>query len=400
MARLVVISKGQAGLSHELGAQWVTIGRAPRNSFQLIESSISGHHCEVRLIGDILHVRDMRSTNGTFINGVQVTEGEVKAGEVFRVGEIELRFENSGLPSTPLPAPKETEKASARIGKVASVLLVDDSMAFLETTAELFAVLGKDAWEIHTAPSADQALALLQHHRVDLAVIDLSMPVLDGGQLLAMLHRRYPDMKKVVLTGNLNDSVRASCIAAGAELVLEKPTAADGFKGVFNMLNDLIVWSQKEGFSGTLRHVGLAEIIQIQCLGRRSSILEVRDATMRGEIYIESGVIVHATAGNIAGPRAFYKLLCLTRGLFHLQAFKAPPERTVEGSWEFLLIEAARVRDEEKEAQESADTIHLARQPVAPSAPQSQLADSPDIGEELIVVSTYDGKWHPVDGGR
>jgi CheY-like chemotaxis protein len=395
MARLVIISKDQTGLSHELGAHWVTIGRAPRNSFQILEPSISGHHCEVRLTGDKLEVRDMRSTNGTFIRGTQVTEGEIAVGDSFRVGDVELRLEVSIQPASVYVSCGDQPGAS-KAGKVASLLLVDDSMAFLETTAELFAVLGNHAWDIHTAPSADKALAVLQQHRVDLAVIDLSMPLLDGGQLLAMLHRRYPDMKKVVLTGNLNESVRASCLAAGAELVLEKPTAADGFKGVFNMLNDLIVWSQREGFSGTLRHVGLAEVIQIQCLGRRSSILEVRDATMRGEIYIESGIIVHAVAGSLIGPKAFYKLLSLTRGLFHLQAFKAPAEKTVEGSWEFLLIEAARVRDEEKQVQSCADTIHVARQPAA--QPQPQPSGAPGMDDELVVVSTYDGEWHPVAG--
>lgn len=397
MAKLVVISKGQAGLSQELDTHWVTIGRAPQNSFQILEPSISGHHCEVRLSGETLQVRDMRSTNGTFIRGAQVTEGEVGLGESFRVGEVELRFEVSSPPATVF-VPRADQTGASKTGKVASVLLVDDSMAFLETAAELFDVLGNNSWDIHTAASADKALALLQQHPVDLAVIDLSMPLLDGGQLLAMLHRRYPDMKKVVLTGNLNESVRASCLADGAELVLEKPTAADGFKGVFNMLNDLIVWSQREGFSGALRHVGLAEIIQIQCLGRRSSILAVRDATTCGEIYIESGIIVHAVAGYLVGPRAFYKLLSLTRGQFHLQAFKAPHAKTIEGSWEFLLIEAARMRDEEKHLQSLADTIHVVRQPAAQPQPPTQPADLPRIDEELVVISTYDGKWHAVNG--
>jgi hypothetical protein len=126
----------------------------------------------------------------------------------------------------------------------------------------------------------------------------------------------------------------------------------------------------------------------------------VRDATIRGEIYIESGIIVHASAGDLQGPKAFYKLLSLTRGLFHLQAFKAPAEKTVEGSWEFLLIEAARVRDEEKQISVSAETIHVAKRtlPDAPATPPTQSSGE----EELVVVSTYDddGTWHPVDSPK
>src|ERR1700704_3996363 len=93
MAKLVVISKGHAGLSHELGHQWVTIGRAPANVFQIPESSVSGQHCEVLFRGSELVVRDMRSTNGTFIKGTLITEGILRIGEVLHLGEVELRLE-------------------------------------------------------------------------------------------------------------------------------------------------------------------------------------------------------------------------------------------------------------------------------------------------------------------
>ena len=125
---------------------------------------------------------------------------------------------------------------------------------------------------------------------------------------------------------------------------------------------------------------------------------EALDLNDLGEIFIESGVIVHASAGLLTGQKAFYKLLSLTRGLFHLQAFKAAEERTVEGSWEFLLIEAARVRDEEKQVQATADTIHVSK-PTAPQ-PEVQPVNVPEMDEELVVVSTYDDGWHPVDGAK
>src|SRR5690242_3058309 len=102
MAKLVVISKSQAGLSHPLGKHWVTIGRSPVNAFQIPESSVSGQHCEVMLRAGELQVRDMRSTNGTFINGRMITEGVVRPGEVLRLGEVELRFEASKSNFAPL----------------------------------------------------------------------------------------------------------------------------------------------------------------------------------------------------------------------------------------------------------------------------------------------------------
>src|SRR5215831_6743327 len=107
MPKLVVISKGQPGLTFELGSNWVTIGRAADNVFQIVESSVSGHHCEVQLRGTELFIRDMRSTNGTHVRGERIAEGTLELGESFRLGDVELRFEVSraAVPVVTVPPP-------------------------------------------------------------------------------------------------------------------------------------------------------------------------------------------------------------------------------------------------------------------------------------------------------
>ena len=92
MSRLVVISDGLAGLSHELGGRWVTIGRGEKNAFQIVEKSISNQHCEVMLRGNELVVRDLRSTNGTVIGGNAISEAVLQPGQTMRLGLVELRL--------------------------------------------------------------------------------------------------------------------------------------------------------------------------------------------------------------------------------------------------------------------------------------------------------------------
>jgi hypothetical protein len=117
-------------------------------------------------------------------------------------------------------------------------------------------------------------------------------------------------------------------------------------KSAFAMLDELISWKTQPGFQGMLRRVGLQDVIQMECLGRNSSILEVNDQTVSGRIYIQDGHLLHADAGRLTGEAAFQKLLSLPGGAFQLQPFAAPPARTLDGPWEFLLLEAARVHDE------------------------------------------------------
>ena len=101
MPRLVVLSEGQTGRSHELKAERTTIGRVEDNTFQIPDSSVSSHHCEILLKGSEVVVRDLNSTNGTFINGQQVTEASLKPSQILRLGQVEVRLESD------TPSPKK-----------------------------------------------------------------------------------------------------------------------------------------------------------------------------------------------------------------------------------------------------------------------------------------------------
>jgi CheY-like chemotaxis protein len=430
MGRLVVVTQGLTGLTgltHELNGAWTTIGRADANAFKLNDSSVSSQHCEVRLRGDELEVRDLCSTNGTFVKGGKINEAMLKAGQVLRVGEVELRFEATvvGLsPATPYvntmlvrPATKaiptcaapdavqvNPPKAGDGSARNYQVLFVDDSLAFIETFGELCCVLSNRSWEIHAAASADQALAVMQQHAIDLTVLDIGIPMVDGIQLLGIIKRRNPGVRIAILTGKSTESNRSMCLIGGADLFIEKPLSTDGFKIIFNMLNDLVSWPQRDGFSGTLHQVGLPEVIQMECIGRRRLILEVRNHEVLGEIYIETGAITHAKVGDLAGAKALNRLLSLTGGEFRLKAFTPPAQRTVDQPWEYLLMEAARCRDEE--------TDFLQRNPTETEITKKAVEPEPDPVEpetvpvadnhagpndDFVVVATYDGKWSATD---
>jgi CheY-like chemotaxis protein len=226
------------------------------------------------------------------------------------------------------------------------VLFVDDDPQFLQTVTELMTALSGGAWEILTADGAGGAFSLLMDHPMDLAVIDIQMSVVDGIQLLALLNRGHPNVKKVALTGHATEKHRADCLASGADLFLEKPTTVEGWKHVHSALNELLRFQAQSGFRGVLRQVGLQDVVQMECLARDSAVLEVSDANIRGEIFLEVGQVVHAQLGAFQGTEAFNRLLSLAAGQFNLKPYTEPPARTITGPWEFLLMEAARKRDE------------------------------------------------------
>ena len=102
MAKLVILSQGMNGRVHELKADKTTIGRVEDNTFQIAEPSVSSHHCEVLLRGNEVVIKDLNSTNGTFINDEKISESVLKPGQTLRLGQIELRLEDGA--SAPAPA--------------------------------------------------------------------------------------------------------------------------------------------------------------------------------------------------------------------------------------------------------------------------------------------------------
>ena len=90
-----------AGRAHELHTDRTTIGRVDDNTFQIVDPSVSSHHCEVLLRGNEILVRDLNSTNGTFVNDARISESPLKPGQTVRLGQIELRLEVEGTPAAP-----------------------------------------------------------------------------------------------------------------------------------------------------------------------------------------------------------------------------------------------------------------------------------------------------------
>jgi len=227
-----------------------------------------------------------------------------------------------------------------------NVLFVDDDPDFLQTLRDLYEMMSEHSWQIFSATSANEALEVLDKERIDLVVVDVNMPVIDGIQFMGILQHRHPKLKRAVLTGLATPEKRAASLANGADLFIEKATSPEGYKSIFAMFGELLQWQPREGFQGVLRKVGLQDVIQMECLARNSSILEIYNQHVLGRIYIEDGQMVHAVGGDMTGERALYRLLSLPGGSFELAQFEPPPEKTLNGSWEMLLMEAARVKDE------------------------------------------------------
>jgi len=96
--------------AHKLRLQLTALNEA-RQPSDLATPLSWGLH---RLQGSELHIHDLNSTNGTFINGQQITgEAPLKPGQILRLGQIELRLEMAAHSSAAPAAPSRPAAPSA-----------------------------------------------------------------------------------------------------------------------------------------------------------------------------------------------------------------------------------------------------------------------------------------------
>ena len=93
---LAVVDGPGAGASLRARVSEVSVGSAPGNDLVLADPAVSRHHFSVGATQDGLLVRDLGSSNGTWVGSVRIREGYVDAGTRLRVGRTTLRIDASG----------------------------------------------------------------------------------------------------------------------------------------------------------------------------------------------------------------------------------------------------------------------------------------------------------------
>jgi CheY-like chemotaxis protein len=116
----------------------------------------------------------------------------------------------------------ETVDAPPSTARKLRILVVEDD----PTNARVISLMcGLGGYEVHWADSGVAALALLAGEGVDLVLLDVQMPIVDGPETLRLLRnsRDLAEMPVVFLTATVREDERARLASLGAAAVLQKP---------------------------------------------------------------------------------------------------------------------------------------------------------------------------------
>lgn len=93
-----------------LPAGQFVIGRQASAQIRVPLSTVSRQHCEIQILENTIRVRDLGSSNGTFVNDDRIQDAELHAGDVLTVGTFAFVVQINGHPAT-IERPMSDEEA-------------------------------------------------------------------------------------------------------------------------------------------------------------------------------------------------------------------------------------------------------------------------------------------------
>src|SRR6266700_3749341 len=112
MAKLLLKNGGGQTQELPLNSGLSRIGRNDANDIQIEHASVSSFHCEVTCAGDAVVIKDLGSTNGTFVEGSPIQQAALAHNQRLQLGSVEMILD---APSAATPASTPAQATSAPV---------------------------------------------------------------------------------------------------------------------------------------------------------------------------------------------------------------------------------------------------------------------------------------------
>ncbi|HSY25398.1 MAG TPA: DUF4388 domain-containing protein [Polyangiaceae bacterium] len=219
-----------------------------------------------------------------------------------------------------------------------------------EETTVLELRMSEQGFVVKTARSAEQALKMLAEGQTDLVISEIDLGKPDEGLRLLTDARNEAfgkDLPWVVYTRRQERAIAQKAFELGVLDYVSKPASADVFVAKLKaLLEQRTSTKSPQGVSGSLREMGLPDLVQVLFHSRKSGNLRIRAREGNGEIQFVEGNVVDAGWREQRGEEAFYAMLKLADGDFALDPSFRATSRVIHQSSEALLLEGMRRMDE------------------------------------------------------
>jgi twitching motility two-component system response regulator PilG len=229
-----------------------------------------------------------------------------------------------------------------------TILLVDDDTDFLRCV-ENFINVYVEQIDVLTASDGREALQILREKRVDLLVTDISMPKMDGIELLNHLRLIHQNIPAIVMTGFNTPENYKRLAEIGQFDVFEKTMK-------LKTLGEKILHIINRNSKDYVRGVTLENLLQMIHIEQKSCTLKVRSKDKVGYLYLKDGKLVNAKNSGIEGEEAAVKIISWVSAETEMQDY-CQTETKIQTSLMHILLKATQFKDENATSLAHADWL-------------------------------------------
>jgi pSer/pThr/pTyr-binding forkhead associated (FHA) protein len=148
MPKMIVSIDGVVIKEVQLTKDRTTLGRRPYNDVVIDNLAVSGEHAVLQMMGADVHIEDLNSTNGTYINGKAVKKQLLRHNDTIEIGKHKLKFLNeqagAGFEKTMVIRPAAAAHADTPVAGGAAIRVVSGAAAGREVVlVKVVTTIGK-----------------------------------------------------------------------------------------------------------------------------------------------------------------------------------------------------------------------------------------------------------------
>ena len=162
-----------------------------------------------------------------------------------------------------------------------TILIIDDDPDIIESLTAVFELELGEKNRIVSSDNLDEAYSMVDSHRPDLALIDITVGAQSGLEIVPFIKKRYPDMVCIIMTAHRDVNYAATAVRVGADDYLHKPLEPMQLLTTVNhYLAQQKIARKTEEIESRFRAVFAQTFQMIFLLDHQGNIVEVNDTAL------------------------------------------------------------------------------------------------------------------------
>lgn len=232
-----------------------------------------------------------------------------------------------------------------------TILIVEDDLKVVELAKAAVEKIGME-YIIKTANNGKEALNIIEKEKIDLALLDIQMPVMSGAQLLTELCNQRIWFPIIILTAYSVQEIRNKLLEYGIIDLLVKPLDIVVLK---EKINEVL---QKSEHKDSISGLSAAAIMQVLEMEKRTGIMTIKIKNRNGRIFFQEGKVVDIEVDGASGEEALAGFLdpTIENIRISIEYLDHHRQKRMNKSFTQVILNTSRLNDEKKKYNQE-DTV-------------------------------------------